>query len=509
MTRMLALFGSIHLISCGDASSGSVSAASTSGSTTSGDTTTTSGGETGPTTTTTSTSGGEMDVTMTGVHSGTDAPTTSATGSTGDTFTSDPTSTGTTSTSTTTTTGEASTGDSSSGGVDEPPEETPGELTFSVATLSKGWSQYWQGSTQYRPAGEVFALAVEPTGSVHVAHHDGHASQPTYRFKPAGLAWDADDGISDPVVGGYTPRDMAIGVDAEGLARIGIAGMHYVDYPNYLHSVHHTRTDSYKWFFDHPMPGAGMPTPVPTSAAMVIDGDGATHLVYASMVPNGQVYERRPIYARFDGQAWSFEEIDDEVVADDPRALALQLGPDERPRVAYAYKRKQPMGQDSEIILGFAQRELGGWAVEAAEDYLFARGFLALALQPDGSPTIAFADAKDSSVWITERDGGVWTREKVDVDPQGDVGWGVGLAADAWGRPHVSHADRTTRRIRLARRVDGAWDRYVLEPAFSEGQDLPYHTYLTTELAIDAEGAGHLLVGGFNLDYIRIDDPTP
>lgn len=402
------------------------------------------------------------------------------------------------------TTGDSTTGDTTTG---DEPVEVPGELELAVKTLDEGWYQYYQGNVQYRPSGEVFALTLDLEGRPHVVNHSESGS-PIYRAQTMGDAWVADDMFIEAAIGGYNLEDLAIGVDADAYAHIVLAGRHYVNYPTYHTSLHHAYTDGYKWFYAHPEPAAGNSTAVPKSADMAVDGAGVVHMIYAGEVPGGPDHERRPIYARFDG-AWTYAELDDVLVTDHPRAVALALDDQDRPHLAYAYHREMGMGQDSEFILAHAYQQDDAWVTETAEDYLFVREFLALDVGPAGEVVIGYADDKDSSVWISERAGGTWTREKVEVDAAEDLGWGVSVAVDAWGRPHVAYVDRTQRHLHYARRSGGTWDLYDFDHTFSEGQDPPHVTRLSTELALDGAGRSHILVGGFDLDYVLLTDPTP
>jgi hypothetical protein len=104
---------------------------------------------------------------------------------------------------------------------------------------------------------------------------------------------------------------------------------------------------------------------------------------------------------------------------------------------------------------------------------------LALALDADGSPCLAYYDAGNHKLIYASWNDGSWELET--VDSTADMGWYVSLALDVAGRPRISYHDNTNHDLRYAAWNGNSWDLQTIETTGEMGQ--------YTSLALDANGA--------------------
>jgi len=391
--------------------------------------------------------------------------------------------------------------DGTSGGERLPPDDAPGELMFEPHTeLEGGWYQYYQGSTQYRPSGEVFAVAV----GEDVAHVVNESSSSTagilYRHDAEG-SWTSNGDVADPDLS-YIPRSLSLSLDTGLLPSIGVGGTHYVNYPNSISSAHAYFYDGYLWNLHHPVPS--MSGPAPRSLEMVVDGDDRRHVIY---VARWQGNDDTLIYATSDDidADWGLEAIapEHDVTSLYQKSCALALDASGQVHVAYTRDNPDAVGNESDTVISYARRSgAGAWEVELVEDYLIVRDRIDLAVAPDGTPHIAMAEDMFSAVWHTTPVDGTWEAEL--VDDVGDVGAGHAIAVDDYGRPHISYVDRAQRQIRYARLISSGWDLYAPTDTFADGAGScgGCDTAISTDLALDGTQPV-IAVGGFDLSLIR------
>jgi hypothetical protein len=397
--------------------------------------------------------------------------------------------------------GQAQGGAGGGGGVIDPYNDQPQDLTFEAEELEAGWYQYYQGSVQYRPSGDIFDIAVSAENAPFVFHESQNPGL-RLRYKDDG-SWLVDDEVADPKIG-YIPNAVRVSVDGE-LAQVAIAGLHYVDYPNFVGSLHHYRYDGYKWFDEHPTPGTTINF-TPRAVAHRLDAAGRAHVAFVGRPPPGNNGTVGLIYARWDGSTWIGETVDTAVIAPGENAIELELGPDGEPRVAFLAENPDSGPSESDYIARVATRSAGTWNVETAEDYLYLRPLLAMGLAPDGSVHLALADDENGDLFHVANDGGSWEREV--VDDEGDIAWGFALEVDGLGRPHLSHVDRETNQIRYARKLASGWDKYALPEVYADTAGASGGTTeLETRIAVDAEFLPHIAIGGFDLSYVHGERP--
>jgi hypothetical protein len=157
---------------------------------------------------------------------------------------------------------------------------------------------------------------------------------------------------------------------------------------------------------------------------------------------------------RHDGSGWSFELVDGGWV--DGVALALDAA--SSPLLAYVDRVR---GE-----LRLARRGGTGFALETIDTGTFAVRSTSLALDASGRPLVAYVDEVRGSLELASWTGSAWALET--VDPTGTIqGW-TSLAVDASGDPviaYLSHNDRTGNdTLRLARRNGPAWAIASVDP---------------------------------------------
>lgn len=392
-------------------------------------------------------------------------------------------------------------GESSSGGERLPPDDTPGELSFETPSeIEGGWYQYYQGSVQYRPSGEVFAVAVGG-GVTHVVNDSSSSSNPVVYRSDAEGAWAGNGNVTDPDFD-YVPRSLAISLDTDLLPSIGVGGIHYVNYPSSMSSAHAYSYDGYLWNFDHP--AASMSGPAPRSLEMVVDNDNRRHVLF---VGRWEGNDDTLIYASADEAGWVLEPVATEhnVTSLTQKSCALAVDPAGDVHVVYSRDNPAAQGNESDTVISYARRSGdAAWEVELVEDYLIVRDRVDIAVGPDGTPHIVMAEDMFSAIWHTSPVDGAWEAEV--VDDVGDVGWGHAIAVDDFGRPHLSYVDRQLQQIRYARRISSGWDRYAPTESFPDSAGGGGCGYCRTDIATDLGLDGTqpvIVVGGFDLSVVR------
>lgn len=392
--------------------------------------------------------------------------------------------------------------DGTTGGERLPPDDTPGELTFETETeIEGGWYQYYQGSTQYRPSGEVFAVAFG--GDVTHVVNDSSSSAGGVRHRDdAEGGWVSSGNVTDPDLA-YGPRSLSLSLDTNQLPSIGVGGIHYVNYPSSISSAHAYFYDDYLWNLHHPAPS--MSGPAPRSLEMVVDGDNRRHVIYVARWDGN---DDTLIYATTEDieSEWTLEAIapEHDLTSLSQKSCALAVDASGDVHVVYTRDNPDAVGNESETVVSYARRVgPGDWDVELVEDYLLVRDRVDIAVAPDGTPHIAMAEDMFSAIWHATRVEGAW--EAALVDDVGDVGTGHAIAVDDYGRPHISYVDRAQRQIRYARRISSGWDLYAPTDTFADGAGAGCgfcNTAIMTDLALD--GTQPVIgVGGFNLSLVR------
>lgn len=404
--------------------------------------------------------------------------------------------------------GGTTTADDESGGSEtgEVPTDMPGELVFEEASkIEDGWYQYYQGSTQYRPSGEFFALAMRG-GVAHLVNQSSSSTSGIVHRENSKGAWTSSPNVTDPGVG-YIPNSLAVALDFRDEPSVAIGGRHYVNYPSFVSSAHAYFYDGYIWQIAHPTPSTSGPGP--QSIDMAIDSTGQRHVVY---VARWEGNDASLVYANGDatGQSWSHEALElDRDVEPGSGTIAIALDENDGIHIAYSHENPSAMGNQADTMITYASTASAAapWTFQVVEDYLIIRSRIDLAVSDDGVPHVVFAEDMNSGIWHTTPVDGAWSAELVDDD--GSVGYGHSIAVDRFGRPHISHVDVEANTIRYGRLLDGGWDLYAPAETYPPGQGScgGCRTDIHTDLALDEDGAPVIGVGGFDLSVVTAAVP--
>ncbi len=382
------------------------------------------------------------------------------------------------------------------------PDDNPGEVMFDAsATIQTGWYQYYQGSTQYRAAGEVFAVAASDE-AVHIVHDSSSSSAGLRYHEDSKGTWNSTSHLTDPIYD-YVPSSVSVALDSESLPSMAVGGLHYVNYPSSVSSAHAYFYDGYLWNVAHPAPS--MSGPRVRSLDMAIDAEDRRHVIY---VARWEGHDDTLLYATADasGDDWAVAPVESTYELTTLSRKSCAIAVDEGGDVHVVYTRDNPdaVGNESDTIVSYARRSANGgaWNKQTVEDYLIVRDRVDIAVSDDGTPHVAMAENMFSAMWYATVVGDAWESEM--VDDVGDVGGGHAIAVDEYGRPHISYVDRTERQLRYARRLASGWDRYAPADTYrdSAGSCGGCNTPIETDLVVRGTEPV-IVVGGFDLDVVR------
>jgi hypothetical protein len=243
-----------------------------------------------------------------------------------------------------------------------------------------------------------------------------------------------------------------------------------------------------------------------------VDGDGRAHLLYSAGAP---------VYAVYKGGSWATEQLpvpDGEGISD---MASLRVDAQGRPHATFW---SRSCGIDCDAFLNYASKESGTWILSGTWGCLFYGGEgevdvddassthfvvscpsgtgayylsssewrwlpyayeyspIGFAVDPLGTPHIAYVSNSAYDLRYDTRSQGVWTSEV--IDPTQDLD-GISIALDASGEPHVAYYDAANGDLRYARRHDGAWSYQIVDGASVDVGKI-------TSIAVDGDGRGHI-----------------
>ncbi|MBI5489998.1 MAG: hypothetical protein HY905_21875 [Deltaproteobacteria bacterium] len=172
---------------------------------------------------------------------------------------------------------------------------------------------------------------------------------------------------------------------------------------------------------------------------------------------------------------WTIEPIDPEGTADDHTAMVL--APDGVLHVAYV--AETPGG----IELRCAARGAAGWSIDVVTDRVLD-GQVALAVDSAGKRHVG-AIGPDGAIYATDASGS-WVVEPIDPD---SGGFGIGLALDRDGRPHVVYGVlgwSLDVDLRYAHRTESGWVREEVRAGAPPNGD-------AFRFGLDGTGAAHVV----------------
>jgi hypothetical protein len=209
---------------------------------------------------------------------------------------------------------------------------------------------------------------------------------------------------------------------------------------------------SYTGWLIETVPGTGIPG---AELSLQLDNADRPHISFGAINPDGSPIGTR--YAYKDGALWHVETV--EPYPTSGTSLAIQG--DGRPGLAY--------GDPTNGTLKYACRQNGAWAVQPVDADAPAIKHLALALDPNGQPRIAFQDSNSGPTLATPLAYATWTGTAWTVataDPLSETGGWPSLKLDSAGNPHISHYTRNNWDLKYTVWTGNAWET---ELVYTEG----------------------------------------
>lgn len=141
--------------------------------------------------------------------------------------------------------------------------------------------------------------------------------------------------------------------------------------------------------------------------------------------------------------------------------------------------------------LYYAYNDGDGWQFEVADPRQGTGAAAALALAPDDTPVIAYADSGGGMVRLARRIGGAWTSEAITVT----TGLrDLAVAVDPQGRAHVAYVAGSD--LLYLHETNARWELAARRPALVVPGDF---------FALDSAGRPHLVVAGLAHEWLMED----
>ena len=185
------------------------------------------------------------------------------------------------------------------------------------------------------------------------------------------------------------------------------------------------------------------------TCSIAVGADGVAHLAYIDL-PHKQIH-----YARRDPATGWVQEFSGHQYAESPD-VAIQLDAMGRPRIAYT----DPVVSGSDIPrLKLAANLEGEWTVDPVSSRLVYG--VSMGLLKDSEPFIAYGDYFDrQAMHVAKKRDGMWVTHKVTNNAVGATALAVDNDA---GAVHVVYFDIDERALKYARLADGRWEFETIE----------------------------------------------
>lgn len=211
----------------------------------------------------------------------------------------------------------------------------------------------------------------------------------------------------------------------------------------------------------------------PLFASLFIDADGAPHLAYYDDARGWLKY------AAAAAEVWTVETIDDAGQVRTPPSLALN--PDGSPAIAYIYGWTPA----AEGALMLADRGAETWSNQIVDSALSSLWeYTALAIDPAGDAHLVYSKiTAEQSLFYATNPTGDWAFEN--PDPQAQFPEMVAIDRDNAGAIHLVYADDGAARLRYASNATGSWVAGNISA-------LEMYSEVGVALQVDPQGVAHV-----------------
>ncbi len=306
--------------------------------------------------------------------------------------------------------------------------EDVGQGFVAYSSAAEGWNAdpFVEGYF-YGPIG----LDFDSEGRPNIAYHDhqGEGFDPalgdlTYAVRDGG-DWRVQPAFSD----GHDGWDSTIRVGPDGVVRA--AGVDPSQFSR-VEGVEYYELIDGAWVVE---PVGSGPIEYEWNVDLQMADDGTVGITYFATEPADLMFARRS-----PGGDWSIEEVATE--GDVGRFSSFAFDPQGTAHVSY-------WNADTGEVM-YATDASGGWESSVVADltsvqmgFEGARRITSLALDPQGSPVIAYSDT--TGVWLARpaTDGGTWESESVVTAGSSPLGQLVSLAVDGSGASHLTYFEVT------------------------------------------------------------------
>jgi hypothetical protein len=322
--------------------------------------------------------------------------------------------------------------------------------------------------------GQYNSLALDADGNPHISYHDDTKADLKYACRD-GSGWHVQRVDSTGKVGEYT----SVAVAALGYPHISYATAFW----NWEPVLRYARWDGGTWRIE--VVDSIYQRVIGRHSSLVLDGADRPHICYEDrdhFTPTSRLK-----YARWDGEAWQYEVVEEGGSVGDHASLVLdELG---RPHVSY----------HADGALRYASRDTATWQIETVDQPgsvdVEIGMYSSLALDGQGNPHIGYSESWfDNPPMVEKRvkyaylEGSMWHIETVD-------GWDAAaahpaLALDEEDRPCVGYYydswQPSLRELRVAWHDGTAWSTTCVDSGawgFWEGW---------VSLALDTSGSVHI-----------------
>jgi hypothetical protein len=312
--------------------------------------------------------------------------------------------------------------------------------------------------------GGYASLAIDSTGSLHVAYYDFTHRTLHYAFRAKDDKKWSTTQVDSKGAGTY----VSLAVDSAGQPHLAYNSM-------YEDGLHYATWDGHQW--KHQIIDAEH---VNYYTCIRLDKDGHPRISYYLYHAPDRSYLLHLKYASFDGKTWTIETVDKRIETGKFNSVALDASG--FPHIAYSHVA---WGDLLYAAWDGSRWNFGDVDSRRTHDDYVGIGN-SITIDRSGSPHIAYMDSTKNLIKYAWMEDGRWKNEVVD----GLVGRGevdhVSLQLDRQDRPHLAYYDGGAGLLKYAVRDDKGWHFEVVDNDGNVGKypslcfdadDQPYIAY--------------------------------